>query len=265
MIDPTRRQLAAALLVLPLVLAVSGRATAADAGKWDEVLTEARGQTVYFNAWGGADNINAYIRWAGEEMRSRFGVNVVHVKLDDTAKAVSTVVAEKTAGRDDSGSVDLVWINGENFAAMKTQDLLFKPDWASRLPNWRFVGDNPSVRRDFTLPTEGLESPWGAAKLVFFHDEARTPASELPDSAADLLTWAKAHPGRFSYPQPPDFMGTTFLKQVLAELAADRENCSGRSTRRRSKPTWRRSLPISTHCTRCCGARARHFQRIIPT
>ena len=37
---------------------------------WDAVLAEAKGETVYWNAWGGAENINAYIEWAGAESRS---------------------------------------------------------------------------------------------------------------------------------------------------------------------------------------------------
>ncbi|OHV79238.1 ABC transporter substrate-binding protein [Ensifer sp. LCM 4579] len=214
-------KIAAALL---LACGIAGGAVAADPGNWDKVVAEAKGQTVYFNAWGGSESINAYIRWAGEEMKARYGVSVVHVKLDDTAKAVATVVAEKSAGKDDGGSVDLIWINGENFAAMKRQNLLFGPDWATRLPNWRYVDfeTRPTVLADFTIPTEGLESPWGGAKLVFFYDSARTEAKALPDSAEELLTWAKANPGRFSYPQPPDFIGSSFLKQVLIELTDDR-------------------------------------------
>ncbi len=35
---------------------------------------------------------------------------------------------------------------------------------------------------------------------------------------AELLAWAKQHPGRFTYPAPPDFTGATFLKQALYEL-----------------------------------------------
>lgn len=212
------------VLAAPLVLSSIGMAGATDAANWARVLDEARGQTVYFNAWGGSDNINAYIRWAGDQMLSRFGVTVVQVKLDDTAKAVSTVLAEKSSGHDEHGSVDLIWINGENFAAMKRQNLLFSPDWATRLPHWRFVDidTKPTITTDFTIPTEGLESPWGAAKLVFFYDSARTEKEDLPDSAAALLSWARTHPGRFSYPQPPDFTGSSFLKQVLSELIADR-------------------------------------------
>ncbi|MDW5315840.1 ABC transporter substrate-binding protein [Rhizobium sp. PL01] len=212
------------LLLAPLALAPLESAMATDAANWDQVLAEARGETVYFNAWGGSANINAYIQWAGDVVKARFGVTVVQVKLDDTAKAVTTVLAEKTAGRNQHGSVDLIWINGENFAAMKRQDLLFSPDWATKLPNWALVdiGNQPTTTTDFTIPTEGLESPWGAAKLVFFYDEARTAQKDLPDSAKDLLSFAQTHPGRFSYPQPPDFIGSSFLKQVLSELIADK-------------------------------------------
>ncbi|WP_353645801.1 ABC transporter substrate-binding protein [Mesorhizobium sp. WSM2239] len=195
-----------------------------DPEKWQEVLADARGETVYFNAWGGAENINAYIEWAGRELEKRYGVKLVHVKLDDTANAVAKVVAEKTAGRNEGGTVDLIWINGENFSSMKRQQLLFSPGWAEKLPNWRFVDveGKPTIRTDFTVPVEGLESPWGMAKLVFFHDSARTEPASLPKSAKELLAWAKQNPGRFTYPQPPDFTGSSFLKQVLSELVADR-------------------------------------------
>ncbi len=210
-------------LIAPLALAALPPAMATDAANWDQVLSEARGETVYFNAWGGSANINAYIQWAGDAVKARYGVSVVQVKLDDTAKAVTTVLAEKTAGRNQDGSVDLIWINGENFAAMKRQGLLFSPDWATKLPNWDLVDiDNqPTTRTDFTIETEGLESPWGAAKLVFFYDEARTQKKDLPDTAQDLLAFAQTHPGRFSYPQPPDFTGSSFLKQVLSERIDD--------------------------------------------
>lgn len=195
-----------------------------DPEKWQEVLADARGETVYFNAWGGAQNINAYLEWAGAELERRYRVKLVHVKLDDTANAVAKVVAEKAAGRDDGGTVDLIWINGENFSSMKSQQLLFSPGWAEKLPNWRFVDveDKPTIRTDFTVPVEGLESPWGMAKLVFFYDSARTDPASLPRSAKDLLAWARENPGRFTYPQPPDFTGSSFLKQVLSELVADR-------------------------------------------
>lgn len=212
-----------------MLLGLLGGLAAAQAGNldpkdWDTVLAEARGQTVYFHAWGGSEQINGYVEWAGQEMQKRFGVEVVHVKLDDTTHAVNQILTEKAAGRTEGGSVDLVWINGENFAAMKREGLLHAPGWAEDLPNWRYVdvADKPTVRVDFTIPVEGLESPWGMAKLVFFHDSARSDPASMPKDASELLEWARSHPGRFTYPQPPDFTGSSFLKQVLLEQVEDR-------------------------------------------
>ncbi len=185
-----------------------------------EALERAEGQTVYFNAWGGDARINAYIDWVGAQVAARYGVELEQVKLSDTADAVARVLAEKAAGNTDAGSVDLIWINGENFAAMKEADLLFGP-FVAELPNFALVDTEgkPTTLIDFTVPTEGLEAPWGMSKLTFMYDSARI--ADTPEDAVALAAWAAANPGRFTYPAPPDFMGSTFLKQVLIELAPD--------------------------------------------
>ena len=208
--------LAAALTVTAPSLAFAE----ADPADWDAVLAEAKGQTVYWNAWGGAENVNAFIDWIGQQAQRDYGVTLEHVKLSDTAEAVSRVLAEKSAGKDEGGAIDLIWINGENFAAMKRQELLFGP-WSEALPNWQLTDPeaNAALTADFTVPTEGLESPWGMAQLVFYHDTARLPRP--PRSMAELAEWAEQNPGRFTYPQPPDFLGSTFLKQALIELTPD--------------------------------------------
>jgi putative thiamine transport system substrate-binding protein len=192
----------------------------AAADSWTDTLTEARGQTIYWNAWGGDEQINAYIAWVGQQVQARFGIQLNHVKLTDTAEAVARVVAEKAAGRTEGGSIDLIWLNGENFAALKSQNLLYGP-FVRRLPNFGYVDvtGKPTTVVDFTIPTDGLEAPWGMAQFVFLYDTASV--SEPPRSIQALLEWAKAHPGRFTYPAPPDFIGSTFLKHVLLELAAD--------------------------------------------
>ena len=203
-----------------LALAAAARAEVLDPADWDAVLKAAKGETVYFHAWGGEPRINDYIAWAGRIVEERYGVRVVHVKVSDTSEVVSRVLTEKAAGRREEGAVDLVWINGENFAAMKRQELLLPTAWSTKLPNYRFVDTaRPSVTRDFTVPVDGLEAPWGMAKLVFFYDSARL--QNPPTSASELADWIAKNPGRFTYPQPPDFTGTTFLKQLLIDLAPD--------------------------------------------
>ncbi len=203
-----------------LGLGAAQDAQAAEERPWSEITDAAKGQTVYWNAWGGDERINAYIAWVGERVWDDYGIMVRHVKLADTADAVSRVLAERAADKTEGGSIDLIWVNGENFATMKENDLLYGP-FTQALPNFQLVDfeDKPSTLVDFTVPTDGLEAPWGMAKLNFIYDSARV--GETPGSIPALLDWAKANPGRFSYPTPPDFFGTTFLKQVLIELAPD--------------------------------------------
>ena len=54
---------------------------------------------------------------------------------------------------------------------------------------------------------------------MFEYDTARLP--EPPLSLLALKDWIAANPGRFTYPQPPDYIGTTFLKQVAYGTFAD--------------------------------------------
>lgn len=207
---------------LASLLALPAAAQTADDRSWSETVDAARGQTVYWNAWGGSETYNSYIAWVGDRVREDYGVTITHVKLGDTAEAVRRVLAEKTSGRTDDGSIDLIWINGENFKAMKDADLLYGP-FVENLPNFAMVdvAEKPTTVLDFTIPTDGLESPWGMAQMVFIHDSARLASP--PKSMTAILAHARANPGRVTYPAPPDFIGSTFLKQALIDLTDDRD------------------------------------------
>src|SRR6056297_4069535 len=235
------RQILTSLAALALAAPLAAQEVVPDPKDWDAITGAAEGQTVYWHAWGGSNATNDYIAWAGDQVAERYGVSVEHVKLKDTADAVSRVIAEKSAGKDTGGSVDLIWINGENFAAMKEQGLLFGP-WAEDVPNWQYVDveGKPAVTSDFTVPTDGLEAPWGMAQLSFYYDSARL--AEPPRSIQALGDWADENPGRFAYPQPPDFVGSTFLKQAVLELAPDssvfREPVTEEAYAEATAPLW---------------------------
>jgi len=214
--------LRAAALAIALPLAPALADDPPPVSDWDAVVEAAEGDHVHWYAWGGETHINDFIAWVGDEVRERYGVRLTQVKLTDTAEAVSRVLAETVAGREEGGAVDLVWINGENFVAMKENDLLFGGAWAEKLPNRDLVdlerfGD--AIRTDFAVPVEGLQSPWGRAQLVYIHDPERTP--EPPRSLEELIAFAEENPGRFAYPQPPNFLGTSFLKQILLSTVPD--------------------------------------------
>jgi len=187
---------------------------------WDVVRATARGQTVAWNAWAGDDRTNAFIAWTNERMRMLHDVGVQHVRLRDTSEAVARVVAEKAAGRDAGGSVDLIWINGPNFLSMKQQGLLWGPI-LDALPNAGLIDreGKPTTMTDFTVEVAGFEVPWRMARIVFLYDSARVAAP--PRTMAAMLEWARAHPGRLTHPTARNFLGATFLKQALFALAPD--------------------------------------------
>lgn len=195
-------------------------ASPALAQDWQATLDAARGQTVYWNAWGGDERTNAFITWAGTQTEALYGVKIAQVKLTDTAEAVTRVISEKAAGQDTGGSVDMIWINGPNFLAMKEQGLLHGP-FVADLPNAKYLDLSPTSPNavDFTTPVDGMESPWRLAKFVFNYDTARVATP--PATMADFVAWAAANPGRMTHPNPSDFMGATFLKQALVELTPD--------------------------------------------
>lgn len=215
-LSTTRRRLLTTLGAGAALHSLAARAQPV-APAWAEIEQAARGQTVRFNAWAGSEPINAYIQWAAAQIQAAHGVTLEHVKISDAADVVKRVRAEKAAGRGaGEGTVDLIWINGENFATMKREGLLGAP-FAQGLPNFRYVDavGKPTTLTDFSVPTDGLESPWGMAQLTFFADRQRLP--QPPQSMAELLALARQRPGRISYPRPPEFHGTTFLKQALLE------------------------------------------------
>jgi putative thiamine transport system substrate-binding protein len=200
-------------LIFALSLFVS--AQPGQAVDWQAIEANAKGQTIYFYAWGGSSTINQYIeRWASIA-QERHNVTVEHVKVDDISIAIQGIQTARRVGRSDQGSVDVMWINGENFARMKRDRLLGAP-FVADLPSSSGINlAEPTIAADFSVPTDGLEAPWGRAQLVFIVDQARL--AEPPKSMAALLEYAKDNIGRVTYPEPPNFHGTTFLKQVLWE------------------------------------------------
>lgn len=207
--------------------------------RWTDVLKEARGQTVNWFMWGGSETINSFVdQTYGNELK-KYGVTLKRVPLADTVDAVNKVIGEKQAGKNSSGSVDAIWINGENFKTAKQGKLLFE-GWAAKLPNAKYVDwKNPSIAFDFGFPVDGAESPWGSAQWQYVYDTARIKDAELPKSFAALLAWAKAHPGRFTFPAPPNYLGNRLLRMMLLELSGGREAFEGAF----NESTWNAKAP----------------------
>jgi len=190
-------------------------------GSWADVRSEARGQTVSLWMWGGDSQGNAYVDDVLGPAAKKAGVTLRRVPVVDTKEALNQVIAERQAGRTD-GSVDLVWVNGDNFATGQ-QAGAWRCGWADDLPNVRFTAPNdPLLTSDFGTKVDGCESPWHKAQFTLVYDSAQI--ADPPSSLAGVLDWAEEHPGRFTYPAPPDFTGAAFIRQLLYSVSGGYEN-----------------------------------------
>ena len=213
------RRLLGALMVGAVALtgcAASGGSAVAgpDSGNWSAVLEQARGQTVNWYTYGGDDTLNAFIAGYVADHLKPAGVTLNQVKVADTADALNTVLGEKQAGKTSGGSVDAIWLNGKNFAT-GVQAGLWYCGWDKNLPNARYVDfANPSVANDFGVPVNGCEAVWQQANSALVYDSAMLTAGDV-ESVSSLFDWARAHPGRFTYPAPPDFTGSMAVRRIL--------------------------------------------------
>lgn len=193
---------------------------------WDQVVGMAKGGTVNWFLWGGADNINQYVSdIVGGILKDEYGITLNRVGLTDTVEAVNIVLSEKESGVLDKGAVDMIWINGENFRTMKQGGLAYC-GYTGLLPNNALVNwDNPSIANDFGVPVDGCEVPWSKAQFAFAYDSAKI--ANPPKSIPDLIEWVKANPGQFTYPAPPDFNGSAFVRHVFYYAAGGAFNLLG--------------------------------------
>lgn len=171
----------------------------------------ARGSEVRWHMWGGSAQINQWVdTYVAGEMKKRFDMTVVRVPMDAPV-FVNKLLTEKAAAKT-TGTMDLLWINGENFKNARQAEVLLGP-FADKLPHFQQYCDPEKSAHDFGFPVDGYEAPYGRAQFVFEYDQARTPTPPL--SLAALKDWIIANPGRFTYPEPPDFSGSAFLRHVF--------------------------------------------------
>ncbi|KGH45341.1 ABC transporter substrate-binding protein [Modestobacter caceresii] len=216
---------AVGLAILALVTAAcaapDSAAPQAEGRSFADIRAAADGQTVSLWMYGGDEQGNAYVDDILAPAAAEQGVTLRRVPVADTADAVNRILSERQAGVTD-GDVDLVWINGENFATGR-QAGAWLCGWTGMLPNMAGTDpDDPLLTTDFGTPVDGCEAPWHKAQFTLVYDSAAVP--DPPTTLQGVLDWARANPGRFTYPAPPDFTGSAFLRQVLYGVSGGPED-----------------------------------------
>ncbi len=139
---------------------------------FSSVLTAAKGQTVNWYMYGGDDKLNGYVNGYVKARLAERGITLHQVKITDTVDAVNKVLAEKQAGKTTGGSVDLIWINGENFATLKQANAVYC-GYVGAEPSTKYVDlASPALASDFGIPVAGCETPWQQTTSTLVYNSA---------------------------------------------------------------------------------------------
>ena len=126
-------------ILLSLVMAISLAACGGGSGSsqeeastdlssmsWDEIVEQAKGTDVAFYGWGGDENRNNWLNGTvADYLKENYDINFEYVGMDIN-DILAKLTSEKEAG-EETGSIDMIWINGENFYTAKENGLLYGP------------------------------------------------------------------------------------------------------------------------------------------
>ena len=196
-----------------------------DAADWDAIVEKARGNKVAWYGWGGSAPRNELItNTLAPRLKEKYDIELELVGMDIN-NILTQLSGEFQAGlTEDGGSIDFIWINGENFASAKANGYLWGP-FAQDLPNMQNYVDSKAadIAYDFGTPVEGYEAPYGKAQMVFWVDSAQVPETETPIDPETFLQFCQDHPGMVTYPEPGDFTGTAVISCLIAGVVGKEE------------------------------------------
>ncbi|WP_019850052.1 ABC transporter substrate-binding protein [Desulfitobacterium sp. PCE1] len=183
---------------------------------FDALVAQAKGTTVTFYGWGGDELRNKWLDTVvASTLKTKYDITLKRVPMD-IDQILSQLSGEKQAGKEE-GSIDMIWINGENFFSAKENGFLYG-SFTDKLPNYdKYIDQNSEENQyDFGYPIEGYEAPYSKAQMVLINDSAVTP--ETPKNTEELLVYAKKYPGKVTYPALPDFTGSAFVRTIIYDI-----------------------------------------------
>jgi len=163
--------------------------------------------------WGGSKEINSFFdNFVIPNVKKELNITLHRVPINSVKMILQKIELEKKAQKE--GSVDIIWLNGENFKIAKQKDLLYGP-FVDKLENANRYLDKNNISNflDFGQNTQGYEAPFGRAQFVMVYNSKKV--QNPPSTLKQLLSWIKDNPGRFTYPALPDFTGSAFVRELF--------------------------------------------------
>ncbi|MDX5979847.1 ABC transporter substrate-binding protein [Exiguobacterium profundum] len=205
-----------AIVMLTFVAACGNEQAVEFSDSFEKAATTAEGSTVNLYMWGGDEGINSYIDdYVAPRLEESYNIELNRVAMD-TAEFIRQLSLDNKADRQ-VGTIDAVWINGDNFRNAKEAGLL-RDGLIERVPNAELLNET-AQQSDAGTPTEDLELAWGNVQFILHYDAAKV--DNPPQSFEELRRWTEDNPGRFTYPEVTDFTGNAFVRHLLYERYGD--------------------------------------------
>lgn len=164
--------------------------------------------------WGGSKEINTFMDdVVTPKVLEKDGINLKRVPIVDIKDVVNKLIIEKQAGKK-NGVIDILWVNGENFKALKDAKVL-EENILAKVENKDLLKESTTVK-DFGETINGLEVPFGEAQFNFIYN---TKNGKIPFTGWETLTeYVKKNPGKFTYPNANNFTGSAFVRNIVIDM-----------------------------------------------
>ncbi|MEG0568227.1 MAG: ABC transporter substrate-binding protein, partial [Clostridium sp.] len=234
--------LIARLMLVVVILSITiSVVSCSNNGATENSNEESKESTVNIHMWGGSDSINNYIdKWVAPKLKDEKNIILKRVPITDPKDVINKLIVEKKENKQ-SGSVDIIWMNGENFKMAKESEVLYGP-FTSELESFnKYVNsESNDIKYDFGEETNGLEAPWGKVQFVYIYDSNKI--KNPPKSFSELKEFVKANPGKVTYPVATDFTGSAFVRQAFYETTGGYEKYLGKMDEKTlsesARPLW---------------------------
>ncbi|MGL4402358.1 MAG: ABC transporter substrate-binding protein [Fusobacteriaceae bacterium] len=164
--------------------------------------------------WGGSQEVNKFIdETITPKALEKTGVKINRVPITDVKDTVNKMIVEKQAGKK-NGSVDILWVNGENFKTLKEAGLLIA-DSNKNFKNLHLLKES-TLEKDFGVAVEGMETPWGEAQFNFIYDSKK--GGQPFQDYETLAEYVRKNPGRVTYPETTNFTGSAFVRNIAIDI-----------------------------------------------
>jgi len=166
---------------------------------WDRVVEMAKKEgQVQVSAWGGAD-VKVHYNKLCRSFEKKTGIKVKYTH-GDWFSAQQMILGDVKSGNPE-GKIDCVFLWGKPFSNLLQGNGVWEVPILDLLPNSRGIAYRPELGRFVhdMVPTYGTFVPHVNWQNCYVYDKSKYKRSDMPDKITDVLEWAKAHKGEFTY------------------------------------------------------------------